>query len=462
MDTAKTETLVAEALANDVRILQAKKLLLDAVKDHQKNLTKIRPAHQNRQLHYKELITAFDNCRGGKLWFPYIGSGIGHGALVELLDGSVKYDFINGIGPHYWGHSHPDIIEANIDAALSDVVMQGNLQQNADALEFTELLVKHSKMDFCFLSSSGAIANENAIKLLFQNKAPANRILAFERCFMGRTWALSQITDRPLYREGLPSNILVDYIPFFDSENPEKSTEKAVEVLKKCVTRYPKEYAFMCFEMIQGDGGFYPGSTKFFETLIAILKENDIRVFVDEIQTFGRTSELFAFQYYGLQNSVDVVSIGKLSQVCATLFTKHIKPRPGLLSQTFTSSTSAIKAGKVIVSGLLENDFFGPQGKIQQISSFFVQKLQQLADRHPLLIKGPFGAGAMIAFTPFDGSYQRSNQLVMDLFDAGVMSFIVGTNPTRVRFLPPIGVVTFEDIDNVVNILEKVLAKEAL
>ena len=61
-----------------------------------------------------------------------------------------------------------------------------------------------------------------------------------------------------------------------------------------------------------------------------ILKDNQIAVFIDEIQTFGRTSELFAYQHFGLEEYVDIVSLGKLAQVCATLFTREFGSRAGL------------------------------------------------------------------------------------------------------------------------------------
>lgn len=72
-------------------------------------------------------------------------------------------------------------------------------------------------------------------------------------------------------------------------------------------------------------------------------------------------------------------------------------------------------------------------------------------------IRGPFGIGAMIAFTPFDGEAQRTTGIVQALFEAGVMSFIAGTNPTRIRFLIPVGAVTTDDIDHVTKIIKDVL-----
>lgn len=454
--------LIAEALHNDPRVIEAKRLLIEAVQAHQEQITNIRPPIASLKQGYEDLLSTFARYRGAKLWFPFLGSGIGKGVFVELADGSIKYDFIGGIGVHYWGHSHHDLISSSIDAAISDTIMQGNLQQNIDSVELSALLVHASKLDHCFLTSSGAMANENALKIAFQKNHPANRILAFERCFVGRTLAISQITDKAAYREGLPSTMQVDYLPYFDTVRPEESTQAAVNALKKYLHRYPKEYAVMCFEFIQGEGGFHQGTSDFFRAIMLILKDNNIAIFADEVQSFGRLPELFAFQYYGLEEFVDIASIGKLSQVCATLFRNNYKPRPGLLSQTFTSSTSAIKASQVILKTLINGGYYGPNGKIQQIHDHFAAHLDGLSRKHPQLIRGPFGLGCMIAITPYDGDVQKVTAFVHRLFEAGVLSFIAGEHPTRVRFLVPAGAVTNEDIDNVIKIIEETLLQTEL
>lgn len=451
------EELQAGALAKDVRVAQAKELLLNALEDYRQNITQIRPPINNLKQSYADTLSAFNDIRGAKLYYPFLGSGIGNGALVELMDGSVKYDFISGIGVHHLGHSIEEIAKASIDAALSDIAMQGHLMQNWDAVDLSEFLVKISGIDHCFLSSSGAMANENAFKLAFQKKYPAHRILAFERTFAGRTLAMSQVSDKAAFRQGLPTFLAVDYIPFYDPKAPEESTQRAVAILKKYLSRYPKQHAVMCFELIQGEGGFYPGTQEFFFALMRILKEEGIVIIIDEIQTFGRTPELFAFKYYGLESFADIVTIGKLSQVCATLFRSEFKPKPLLLSQTFTSSTSAIRISKALIEYMINNEFFGPQGKIVKIQDYFFAKLQNLAYRYPHHIEGPFGIGAMIGMTLLGGDPERVAKFAQDLFDAGVIGFVAGSQPTRFRFLPPVGAITSDDIDRVMEIVEKTL-----
>lgn len=452
---------IADKLKKDPRVVKAKQLLTDALHDCQEMLKGPKPADPELVHEYERLLDQFAKMRAGKLFYPYIGSGIGKGPLVELMDGSIKYDFITGIGPNFWGHSDPGIMKSCVDAAMTDTVMQGNLQQNIDAVNLSKTILRASGMDHVFITTSGAMANENGLKLALQKRFPASRILAFEHCFMGRTLVMSQISDKPKYREGLPNTIDVDYVPFYDSENPDESTEKAVHILEQHIQRYPGQHAAMCFELIQGEAGFWVGSKAFFKRLIEVLKKHQIVVIADEIQTFGRTEKLFAYQYFDLQDDIDIAIMGKLSQICATLFKAHMAPKPALLSQTFTASTSAIAASQYIFDHLLSGDFFGPQGKNARLHAYFEGKLKAIARQHPTWVRGPYGIGAMVGFTPFDGSMDRALSLVHRLFQNGVLAFIAGGVPTRVRFLMPVAVTTEEDIDNVVMLLEKTLKEEA-
>ncbi len=459
--------LLAQQFAHDPRIIEAKNLLKAALSDHQKSLTGIRPANPELQKSYAETLKHFSELRGGSTYYPYLGSGFGHGPLVELADGSVKYDFISGIGVHYLGHNHPALLESGIDAALENTVMQGNLQQNIGSSLLLKQLLQMAnrcgaKLAHGFITSSGAMANENALKILFQKRFPANRILAFEHAFAGRTIALSHITDKPAYRQGLPENLSVDYIPFFDPENPKASTEAAARILCGHLERHPGAYAGMIFELIQGEGaGYRAGDSNFFKTLMEILRKSQVAILMDEIQTFGRTSEVFAFQYFGLDEYVDILTLGKLSQVCATLIRSDFKPKPGLVSQTFTAATSSIKAAQVILNFMLKENLLGPDGKIMRLSNHFVEKLKDLSLRHPTLAKGPHGLGGMIAFTPLGGKAEAVNLYLKNLFQAGVMGFLAGDQIARARFLLPVGATEKSDIDMAFPIIEKVLHETA-
>lgn len=443
----------AEKLFNDPRVLEGKRLLLEALKDHSSQITQIQPPQTDQ----KAAIEAYNDLRGNNLFFPLLGSGIGNGSFVELIDGSVKYDMITGIGVHYFGHSHPKITEACIEAALRDIVMQGNLHQNIESLELARKLSEISGLPHCFFTTSGVMANENALKLAFQKNAPADRILCFDRCFAGRSLTFSQVTDKPSFREGLPLNFPVDYIPYFNPDKAEESIQQAQSALLKEIRRYPKSHAIMMFELIQGEAGFWPAPKEFFEPLMKICKEHHIAVFADEVQTFARTSQFFVYQHLGLEKYVDIAAIGKLSQLAATLFNEEYKPKPLLLSQTFTGSTSAILSCLAVLDLFAKGNYFGPTGRIRQIESLFHAHLKRLEKNG--LVRGPFGVGAMIAFTPLDGSQEVAMRCAKELFEQGVIGFIAGSSPTRIRFLVPALVITDQEIDASMQIVEQTLLK---
>lgn len=454
--------LIAEFFFNDPDVIRAQETLLQLLKKHRAILTQICPPDYDREKTYQEFVDDISRVRGGALFYPYVGSGMGNGPFVELEDGSVKYDFLSGIGVHHLGHSHPDVVKAALNGALMDTIMQGHVHQTRHAHTFSKKLLhaanaNGAQLEHCFLSTTGVMAGENALKIAFQKKFPANRILAFKKNFAGRTLAFAQITDKPLFREGLPTVLDVDYVPFFDPNDPEKSTEFAVKTLKEHIARYPKLHAGMIFELIQGEGGFYPGSHEFHKALMTVCKESNIAVLVDEVQTFARTQSLLAFQYYNLDKFVDIVWIGKASQVCATLFKAEYKPKPGLIAQTFSSSTTAIIAGEVILDHLLSNDYFGPDGKISKLRNAFINELEKIKSRNPSLLGGPFGEGIMIAFTPYDGNAEKVNAFVKELFKNGVIGFVAGSNPTRARFLIPVAATEINHIKVATKIIEDTL-----
>ncbi len=459
-------SLMSERLASDPRVQRARALLAEAVAEHRATLTQVRSPDPARLAGYGQLLEQFGKLRGGSLYYPYLGSGGGRGALVELGDGSVKYDLISGIGVHHLGHGHAAMLEASIDAALADTLMQGNLQQTKASVSLSAKLVEWARaggaaMAHCFLTTSGAMANENALKLALQKRHPASRILAFAGGFAGRTLALSQITDKPAFRGGLPTVLAVDYVPFFDPDRSRQSTDAAVRVLGAHLSRYPGQHAAMCLELVQGEGGYHVGERAFFVALCDMLKEAGVAVFFDEVQTFGRTTRPYAFQHFGLDAYADIVTIGKMTQVCATLFSDAWVPRPGLISQTFTGATAAILAAERLLETLDEAGCFGQSGRNAAVHDRFVEHFEAIAARHPGVLHGPFGMGGMIACTPLNGSEAKVKRFAHALFDAGVIGFVAGTSPVRMRFLPPVPVIRDEDIDAACGIIEATLVQVA-
>ena len=456
--------LTSDRLMSDPRVEQAKALLAAALNEHSQTVNAVRPAKPELVDKYQEDLARLAVARGGAPYFPYITSGIGNGPFVELGDGSVKLDFIVGIGVHGMGHSHPAMLAATVEAGLEDTVMQGNLQHNSGSLAMCERLLslanqQGARLDHCLLSTSGAMANENSLKIAFHNRFPSSRVICLDNCFAGRSLALAQLTDRPAYRAGLPKTLDVDFIPMFHPSDPEGTTRGAIETLKKLLSRHPGEYACLWLELVAGEGGYYPGTKPFFEELCKICRAHKVLVIFDEVQTFSRLSQAFAFQHFGLDEYADLVTLGKITQVCATLYGDSLKPKGPVLSQTFTGATASIRCGLAVLDALQSKGCFGAEGWNVRRHDYFKGKLEQLSKKYPGKLCGPYGEGMMIAFTPGKGGADEAKDMLMLLYDLGLMGFLAGNNPNRIRFLPPPGVTTEQHIDLACDIIEKALQK---
>lgn len=431
--------------------------LLTHLNKHKQAIQSVKAANPTFVETYAQQCERLVSAKGAGMFFPYLSSGVGNGALVELGDGSVKYDFISGIGVHF-SHSDLDVIKSSLKGALMDTVMQGNLQQNQGSVELYELFKELSGFDHVFLTSTGVMAVENALKLAFHYKQHATRVIAFKGCFSGRTICAASITDKSKYRMGLPLSLNVDYIDFYQSDHP-NSISHSLQQLKDLVHRYPGQHAAMIFELVQGEGGFNVGDSDFFKALMSYLQDQDIPIIADEVQTFGHTTECFAFQHFGLEKFVDIVSVGKLSQTCATLYKKSFKPKAGLLSQTFTSSSVAIEASKTILNKLKHDGYFGSTGKNAAYFDYFGNVFKNVLAKHPLVLEGPYGIGAMIAFKVFNGDPDKTLVFLKRLYQNGVVAFVTGSSELKIRFLLPIGGVTYSDIDAVTQLIDKSLTE---
>jgi 4-aminobutyrate aminotransferase-like enzyme len=452
---------------------------------------------------YESLMARAAAARGRPLLYPFLGSGVGNGPLVELADASVKWDMICGIGVHFFGHSDPDLTERALSGALDDTVKHGNLVSNFEAYQFAETLLneakKHSKLRHCYISTGGAMANENALKVCFQKLfmrhveagdaakllagfTPTPRVLAFKDCFMGRSLVMAQIGDNHQGREGLPNGIMVDYVPFWDEAAAERMgpgiqgktryIDMCVWHLQQYADRYPGAHACFIFELCQGEGGFNVGDRDYFKALMEFCKARKIAVWDDEIQTFGRSPRMFAYEHFDLGDYVDVFCVGKMTQACATLYTEEFNPKTAILSGTFTGEGVSFRVGTRIIERLRDGDFYGEQGAFAKHHALFRQHAKALIAKHPDWFpkvdalggagdKLVGGLGGMCRFTPFGGDKAKVMNACKAIFEEGVILFYCGHGPYHLRMLPPMPVMREEYWPKVFACIERGLARIA-
>ena len=457
------------------RIEAARQELVAALDASTADLTAPRPAESTLVGLRDDMLARLADVRGRGAFYASIGTGRGRGPLVELVDGSVKWDMITGIGVHGFGHGDPELTAIAVEAASQDTVMQGNLQCNSEPIRFAETLRAAARrggadMAHCYPACSGAMANENALKVCMQARNGAPRVLAFCDNFIGRTVTLSHIGDSPGHRQGVPKSIEVDYLPYWDAADPSGSSSDALDAINRALAAHPGEHACLVIELVQGEGGFTTAPREFFEPLLVAARGASVPIWFDEIQTFGRTDQMFRFDGLDLGSFADIITVGKMTQGCAAMWRAEFNPKPGLLSGTFLGSTAAMACGARIIERLAAGDAYGPNGRHAQLFQQFETRSAKLAQSAPHCFpvvegaRGPLaawgGTGGMMRLTPFGGQKDRIVSLVHRLFDAGVIAFFCGHDPYHLRFLPPVGVLKPSQLDAVMDIVDEQVMAE--
>ena len=462
--TRDNSPTLAQSLVESARFKAAKAELLNVIQEESAKLKQVRPGASGPEAReaYVQALKEFSSDRGRDLYYPFISSGLGSGALVELIDGSVKYDMITGIGINFFGHSHPAYMAEVIDG-LSQDVMQGNLEPGIEMPRLLRALLQdfgpNARLKHAWLMCSGTMSNEVALKMIRQKKSPATKIMAFQDCFAGRSTAMQEITDNPGYRQGQPIYGEVHYLPFYNQAwSLERNIQICVSHMRYETQRYPGKFAALMLELVQGEGGFNYAPKEWYVALFEEAKKAGMAIWADEVQTFGRTGELFAFQKFGLEQYVDVVTIGKLLQACGVLFTDEYNPKPGLVAGTFSGSTAALRTARKTLEMLRTEGFLGPDGKIEKRSKYFSDALRKLMETSCAgKIREVRAIGGMIAFQPLDGTMEQVKATLVKMFDLGVVAFSCGHGPYFVRMLPPLPVMSEYDIEAVVKLIEQAI-----
>jgi acetylornithine/N-succinyldiaminopimelate aminotransferase len=204
----------------------------------------------------------------------------------------------------------------------------------------------------------------------------------------------------------------------------------------------------MLFELVQGEGGFHTAPREFFLPLMERCHEQGVTVWVDEVQTFARTGELFAYR------------TGKVLQGSAVLFSRAYNPKPGLIAGTYAGATAGMAVGARIIERLETEGYLGAEGRIAVLERRVERRFESLERRMPRAVGPRSGIGAMQAFVPFDGAADVAKAVIETAFEEGLIVFSAGRHPAKIRMLLPVNT-TDEELEAAFTILEKSLARVA-
>ena len=226
--------------------------------------------------------------------------GKGKGSYLWSTEGKRFLDFIQGWAVNCLGHS-PSVLVRAITHQARELINGSPALWNQLMIDFARLLTTHSALDQVFFASSGAEANEGAIKLARRygqkHLGGAYEIITTWNSFHGRTLTTMAATGKPAW-DGLfePKTPGFVRVPF-----------NHLAEIRKVVSK--KTCAIM-IEPIQGEGGVFPASKAYMEGLRTLCDETGIALILDEVQTgIGRTGSLFAYEQYGIEP--DIMTLGK-------------------------------------------------------------------------------------------------------------------------------------------------------
>lgn len=368
----------------------------------------------------------------------------GDGVYLYDTDGKKYLDFCAGIAVFALGYNNKAYNDA-LKAQIDKVIHTSNYYYNVPAVEAAKRLGKVSGMDRVFFTNSGAEAVEGAIKAArkyayLKDGCTDHEIIAMNHSFHGRTFGALSVTGNPKYREAFEP--MIGNVKF-----------AAMNDFESVMALVNEKTCGIIFETVQGEGGIYPAEKEFLEKIEALCEEKDILLILDEIQCgMGRTGTMFAWQKYGVKPDIMTTAkaLGCGVPVGAFLMTEKVAQHSltsGDHGTTYGGNPLAAAAINKVLDLFEENHIIE---NVNAVAPYLEKRLEELVVKYDF-IKTRRGVGLMqgLVFSKPVG------EVINKALDNGLILINAGTD--IIRFVPPL-IITKEDVDNMITILEQSLA----
>lgn len=241
------------------------------------------------------------------------------GVRLTLADGRQLLDGTCSWWSTIHGYNHPKINQAvkqQLDA-MSHVMFGGITHQSAIDLSRRLIELTPPTMQKVFISDSGSVAVEVAMKMAVQyfsaqglNKS---RFLTVRRGYHGDTFATMSVCDpdtgmHHLFNDALTKQLFAD-APTIKFDEPWNSQD--IASLRQQLAQNHQQIAAVILEpIVQATGGLRFYHPQYLVELRALCDEFDVLLIFDEIATgFGRTGKMFACEHADVEP--DIMCVGK-------------------------------------------------------------------------------------------------------------------------------------------------------
>ncbi|MCX7682369.1 MAG: aspartate aminotransferase family protein [Anaerolineae bacterium] len=359
----------------------------------------------------------------------------GQGARVWDADGREYIDCMAGHGVANVGHANVVVNQAIIEQLGRLITCHGAVYNDQRALLLQKLVsIAPPGLERAFLCNSGTEAVEAAFKFA-RLVTGRKKIVAAMRGFHGRTFGALSATWRKEYRE--PFEPLVPGFEFVPYNRLDRMQEAVTE-----------ETAAVILEVVQGEGGVYPGEPDYLRGVQELCQERGALFIVDEIQTgFGRTGQMFACEHYGLRPDLMCVAKGIAGglPMGAVLIGARVGALPKRVHGNTFGGNPLCCAAALATIGYIE-----AENLPQRAAERGAQLMAGLQAIQSPRIREVRGLGLMVGVE----LKEQAGPYLAALAERGVLALSAG--PTVMRFLPPL-VISAEEIDIVVARVAEVL-----
>ena len=231
----------------------------------------------------------------------------GRGCYVFDAEGKKYLDFLGGIAVNAVGHAHPKIAKV-IRREAGRAIHFSNLYHNAYQGPLAKKLVEWSGLDRVFFCNSGTEAIDGAMKLarLCARKAEDTAGHMLRRSIVFWRWRIP-FTGALLAPSALPPrrNTVLPFAPVVPGVEFVRFNDVA-----DLESKFDDSVCGILLETVQGEGGIYPVSEKFWNRARALATQHGALLIADEIQCgLGRTGQ--AFRVPAISSKPDIAVIAK-------------------------------------------------------------------------------------------------------------------------------------------------------
>jgi acetylornithine/N-succinyldiaminopimelate aminotransferase len=368
----------------------------------------------------------------------------GRGSWLVDHTGRSYLDFVQGWAVNALGHCPPQIAGA-LAAQARRLVSPSPAFFNDAALALAGRLAELSGLPRVSLASSGAEANEGAIKLARKwgalKKGGAHEIITFVDGFHGRTLATMAASGKPGW-----DTLFEPKVPGFP-----KAVLDDLDSVRALIG--PRTVAVM-LEPVQGEAGVVPADAGFLRALRTLCDERGLLLILDEVQTgVGRTGSMFACEQAGI--CPDIMTLGKglgggvpLAALLATADAACFAH--GDQGGTYCGNPLMAAVGNAVLDAVARPDFLAG---VRARGEHLRRHLQRLAERHGL--EGERGRGLLRALDLGRPIGAALVEAARKLRPEGLL--LNSPRPHLLRFMPALNV-AFEEIDRLAAQLDGLLA----